>query len=75
MIKDPPRCELHRTQDGTVCGAWATWRVSIGTRKYDAQDSCQRHLSATCTALSGGEGVDASVWHPVTVTRIIWGAS
>lgn len=48
------RCEC-RDNAGT-CGALALWRVSVGTRRADAQDSCGRHLNMTCAALEGGEG-------------------
>jgi hypothetical protein len=41
--------------DGPLpCGCIASFRVSRG-RKYDAQDSCRRHLAGTVTALIGLE--------------------
>jgi hypothetical protein len=59
-------CE-HRHLNGHVCGAEASWNVSLGRRRYDAQDSCCRHLSATVQALGEGEGRDVTV-------RPVWAA-
>ena len=42
-------CEWIRVLDGERCGAAASFLVSQG-RRYDAQDSCRRHLACTVTA-------------------------
>jgi hypothetical protein len=60
------RCECRPFPNETPCGAPATWLVRIGTRQYDAQRSCARHLSMTCIAMGQADRP------ALTVTRIGW---
>jgi hypothetical protein len=61
-------CEYHDVNEwDRPCGNRASFNVSRG-RKFDAQDSCKRHLAATVVALMQQED------KPVTVTRIDTGA-
>lgn len=48
-------CEHRRPNEGP-CGAVAPYAVSVGSRRHDAQASCERHLEATVSALDGAEG-------------------
>jgi hypothetical protein len=54
------RCEHRWTAGDPVCGHEARYLVSRG-RKYDAQYSCRRHLSATAEALAGQERREVTV--------------
>lgn len=74
------RCEWNR-QNGEVCINEAAFIVSIGTRKFDSQRSCSRHLAATVAAMVGAEaqhGLDKTVeldksatvkWYPNGIAR------
>jgi hypothetical protein len=55
-------CELERG-NGTRCGDRADWLVGVGTRKSDAQRSCNVHLAGTCEAMYEAEGRDGAVLH------------
>ena len=48
-------CECPEFRSGLPCGKTAMWLVQVGTRKADAQRSCGRHLSMTCTAMYGAD--------------------
>lgn len=48
-------CECPEFSSGLPCGRSAMWLVQVGTRKADAQLSCPRHLSMTCSALYGAD--------------------
>ena len=54
------RCEHRDVNEPETCGVRAVFNVSRG-RKYDAQDSCRRHLAATVEALAQGDDVDVVV--------------
>jgi len=56
----PPSCEHRQINEPEPCGARASYNVHRG-RKYDAQDSCRRHLAATVDALREGQDVDITV--------------
>ena len=62
-MADIRRCEHRHVNEPEMCGAPAAYNVSRG-RKYDAQDSCRRHLAATVDALTEGQDV------AITVTAI-----
>jgi hypothetical protein len=53
-------CE-HRFWSREVCGSPASYVVSVGHRKHDAQRSCRRHLTATVDALVQAEDRDADI--------------
>jgi hypothetical protein len=53
-------CEHRHINEPETCGAPASYNVSRG-RKYDAQDSCRRHLAATVDALREGQDVAITV--------------
>jgi hypothetical protein len=63
----PARCE-HSHPNEDACGAWASFRVSLG-RKHDAQDSCRRHLAATVDALCGEDRDTVTVEQVPGVSR------
>ena len=68
-----PGCELSRWGP-PPCGARASWVVSVGTRKVDAQRSCARHLSLTCEVMQGAENRAATQRHRVLITLVqdVW---
>jgi hypothetical protein len=43
------------------CQSLAIFVVSVGDRKFDAQDTCRRHLARTCDALLGAENRNATL--------------
>ena len=46
-------CEFTRDLDGLPpCGSRAVFMVAAGSRTYNAQGSCGRHLGVTCVALA-----------------------
>jgi hypothetical protein len=49
------RCETTYWASGEPCQARAEWHIQAGTRKFDGQDSCARHLALTCVAMLQGE--------------------
>lgn len=57
-------CQALIWRTGEKCPAAATWTVQVGTRRLDAQDSCERHLSHTCWVMLQNED------RPLTVTRV-----
>lgn len=59
-MADIRRCEHRHVNEPEACGAPASYNVSRG-RRYDAQDSCRRHLTATVDALAEGQDVDITV--------------
>ena len=59
-MNDGKRTCEHR-DGGETCTAAAVYVVARPGRKYDAQDSCRRHLAATVEALREGQDVDIIV--------------
>ena len=60
-------CECPEFRTGLTCGKAPKWLVQVGTRKTDAQLSCARHLSGTCTIMLSAEDRPAAT---VTVTAL-----
>ena len=48
-------------RSGDSCGFTAPYRVSRGTRRYDAQNSCRVHLARTADMLAEGQECDIVV--------------
>ena len=59
-------CEYRMFTD-SGCPAGALWLVRVGSRKADGQESCGRHLSATCGVMLAAESRDGAC---LTVTAI-----
>lgn len=56
-----PRCDHRRLGDRKRCKNPAVYYVARIGRKYDAQDSCRKHLARTIDALAEGQAVIITV--------------
>jgi hypothetical protein len=61
-------CECVSIRTGLAdCRARPSWRVAVGSRKYDAQLSCGRHLNRTCQVMLHDERLGTVL----TVTHVL----
>ena len=74
--RDLARCQAP-DGSGHACRARASWRVSIGSRRSDAQLACGRHLNMAALAMLGAEGRASAVLAvtPVAGLRALAGLS
>jgi hypothetical protein len=49
------RCESIEERTGDPCPCYAQWIIQVGTRVYDKQRACGRHLHPACRALAAAE--------------------
>ncbi len=52
-------CEWRIESTAEPCKSAASFRVSRGQRRHDAQLSCRRHLALTVGALAEGQACDS----------------
>lgn len=74
--RDLARCQAPDGR-GRACGARASWLVSVGSRRSDAQLACGRHLNMAALAMLGAEGRASAVLAvtPVAGLRALTGLS
>lgn len=49
------RCESIEDLTGLPCPCYAAWVINVGTRVYDRQHSCGRHLHSACRMMAAAE--------------------
>jgi len=50
------RCESIEDLTGEPCPCYAAWVIHVGTREYDKQHACGRHLHSACRMMAADEG-------------------